>query len=584
MKAEQYLPCLQWMRGYNRSILLQDAIAALIVTVLLVPQSLAYALLAGLPPEMGLYASILPLLAYALFGTSRSLSVGPVAVIALMTAAAIQGLGIEDPAEYQMAAILLALLSGIMLTLLGLLRFGFLANFLSHPVVAGFITASAIIIALAQWQHMLGIPASGNNVPALLYSLWQGLPSLNPITLAIGLVCLSLLLLSRNWLPRMLTRAGLQPQHAGLLAKTMPMLMVLASILSVRYLSLDQYGVDLIGTIPSGLPQLTLPAFEPAFWGRLMSSAFLIALIGYVESIAVGRTLGAKRRQKINPDQELVGLGIANCTSALSGGMPVTGGFSRSVVNFDAGAQTQAAGMMTAAGIALVAIFLTGSLAWLPQATLAATIIVAVISLVDFSIIAGTWRYSLSDFTAVILTMAVTLILGIELGVLCGVLTAITLHLFKTSKPHMAVIGNVAGTEHYRNIERHTVTTHPWILSLRVDESLYFANAAFLEEQVFQQIADRQQLRHVVLMCSAVNEIDISALEVLENINSQLAELAIGFHLSEIKGPVMDSVKRSEFLQHLNGRVFMTHHQAIETLISEEERVSSAITSSHKEP
>lgn len=576
MKAEHYLPCLRWMRAYDRSTLLRDLIAALIVTVLLVPQSLAYALLAGLPAEVGLYASILPLVAYALFGTSRTLSVGPVAVIALMTATAIQGLGIEDPAQYRMAAVLLALLSGLMLMALGLLRFGFLANFLSHPVVAGFITASAIIIALGQVRHLLGISAGGDNVPELLHTLWQGLPALNGTTLMIGSSCLVILLLSRRQLPRLLKAAGLSEQRAGLIAKLVPMLIVIASIVAVRLLSLDQNGVALVGTFPSGLPQFVLPDFDPDLWGRLVLSAFLIALIGYVESVSVGRTLGAKRRQKIDPDQELVGLGIANCTSAFSGGMPVTGGFSRSVVNFDAGARTQAASIMTAVGIALVTMFLTGTLAWLPQATLAATIIVAVLSLVDFSILSGTWRYSRSDFTAVTLTMGVTLLLGVELGVLCGVLTAIGLHLLKTTKPHMAVVGNVEGTEHYRNVNRHSVRTHPWILSLRVDESLYFANAAFLEEQIIQQLADRRQLRHIVLMCSAVNEIDISALEMLESINRQLGELAIGFHLSEVKGPVMDALKRSDFLRHLNGRVFMTHHQAVERLIAEEERASSS--------
>ena len=570
MNAQKFFPCLQWMRQYRRQWLISDLIAAVIVTIMLVPQSLAYALLAGLPAEVGLYASILPLVLYAIFGTSRTLSVGPVAVISLMTAAAIQTLDLQSPEQYRQAAVVLALLSGIILLLLGAFRFGFLANFLSHPVVAGFITASAILIALSQLKHILGIQAEGDNLPHLLGSLWQHLSEINLTTLIVGTSCLLTLYLSRHFLVPLLVAIKVPEGHAALASRSMPMLVVVVSIVAAYRLDLGSRGLALVGTIPAGLPSFYWPAFDLSMWGKLLLSAVLISIIGYVESVSVGKTLALKKRQKIDQDQELIGLGLANCASAFSGGFPVTGGFSRSVVNYDAGAQTQAASVFAAIGIALVTLTLTGALAWLPQATLAATIIIAVLSLVDLSTLKATWHYSRSDFSAISLTIGITLLFGVELGVLCGVMTSIVLHLIKTSKPHIAVVGNVEGTEHYRNVKRHNVKVYPWILSLRVDQSLYFANASFLEDKILESIADRKQLKHIVLQCSAVNEIDLSAVEVLGNLNEQLRELAIGFHLSEVKGPVMDALRRSHFLQELNGRVFMTHHQAVEFLVEQE--------------
>jgi SulP family sulfate permease len=274
--------------------------------------------------------------------------------------------------------------------------------------------------------------------------------------------------------------------------------------------------------------------------------------------VSVGHTLAARRRQRISPVQELIGLGAANMASALSGGYPVTGGFARSIVNFDAGAATPAAGAFTAFGIAIVALFFTPWLAYLPQATLAATIIVAVLSLVDFSILRRTWNYGFSDFTAVMITILVTLGFGVETGVACGVLISLALHLYKTSRPHMAVVGEVPGTGHFRNVKRHQVITRSDILSLRVDESLYFANANFVESHIYSLLDKQPEVRHVILMCTAVNEIDLSALEALESVNRQLSERGITLHLSEVKGPVMDVLRQTHFLDDLSGKVFLS--------------------------
>ena len=352
-----------------------------------------------------------------------------------------------------------------------------------------------------------------------------------------------------------------------LIPRIAPVVAIILSSLAAYLLDLGSRGLALVGEIPAGLPSPVLPDFSNGTWLSLITPAIMISIIGYVESVSVGRTLAAKRRQKINPDQELIGMGSANIASAVSGGFPVTGGFSRSVVNFDAGAETPMASFLTAIGIALATLTLTGFLAYLPNATLAATIIVAISGLIDFSVLKSTWKYSKSDFMAVFATIVITLLAGVEMGVLSGVVISIGLHLYKTSRPHIAEVGQIPGTEHFRNVERHSVITHPGILTLRVDESLYFPNATFLEDQILMRISERDDVRHIILMCTAINEIDVSALEILEALNQYLKDLGIGFHLSEVKGPVMDSLNRTRFIEHLNGQVFLSQHQAIEALL-----------------
>jgi SulP family sulfate permease len=562
----QYFPILDWGRTYTRQALSNDLIAAVIVTIMLIPQSLAYALLAGLPPEAGIYASIAPILLYAIFGTSRALAVGPVAVVSLLTAAAIGQVAEQGTAGYAVAALTLAFLSGGFLVLMGVFRLGFLANFLSHPVIAGFITASGILIAASQLKHILGVTAHGHTLPEMLGSILKHLNEINWITVAIGVSATGFLFWVRKHLKPSLRRLGAPPLLADILTKAGPVAAVVATTVAVWAFDLAARGVNIVGAVPQSLPPLTVPSLSPDLLGALVVPAILISVIGFVESVSVAQTLAAKKRQRIDPDQELIGLGAANLGAAFTGGYPVTGGFSRSVVNYDAGAETPAAGAFTAIGLGIAAVALTPLVYYLPNATLAATIIVAVLSLVDLSILKKTWGYSRADFTAVAVTILLTLTLGVEIGVAAGVSISVLLHLYKTSRPHVAEVGLMAGGQHFRNIHRHEVSTDPTLMTLRVDESLYFVNARFLEDLVQRRVTDGCAIRNVVVMCSAVNDVDYSALESLEAINNRLKDMGLGFHLSEVKGPVMDRLKRSHFLADLNGQVFLSQFNAWQTL------------------
>lgn len=563
MSLKTWLPILDWGRRYNRQTLTSDLVAAVIVTIMLIPQSLAYALLAGLPPEVGLYASVLPLVAYAVFGTSPALAVGPVAVVSLMTAAAVGRVAVEGSADYASAAIVLALLSGLILVAMGAFRLGFIANFLSHPVISGFITASGLIIATSQVGGLLGIKTEGHALPDLLGSILANIGGVNLHTLAVGAVALALLLWIRLDLKNWLKRFGVPKGVATIIVRAGPVFVVFLTMAWSALFDLGASGVALVGQVPQGLPLLALPSFNLDLVQQLAVPALIISIVGFVESISVAQTLAAKRRERIAPNQELIGLGASNIAAALGGGYPVTGGFARSVVNFDAGAATPAAGAFTAIGIAGATLLLTPFLAILPKATLAATIVIAVLTLVDFSILKRAWSYSRADFAAVAITLVGTLLLGVEVGISLGVGASILIFLYRSSQPHAAIVGQVPGTEHYRNVKRHKVETVPGVLSIRVDESLYFANARYLEDLVINQVAASPGVTDVVLMCSAVNAIDMSALESLEAIEHRLTDLGARLHLSEVKGPVMDRLAGSDFLAHLSGGVHLSQHRAI---------------------
>ena len=561
-RLSRFLPASSWLANYTRDQFANDSVAAIVVTIMLIPQSLAYALLAGLPAEMGLYASILPLIAYAIFGSSRTLSVGPVAVASLMTASAVGSVTAKGAIDYATAATTLALLGGLILILLGLFKFGFVANFLSHPVVSGFITASGIVIAVGQLGALTGISLQGDTLPHLLQGLFAQRGNMHGLAALVGIGAIGFLLFARYRLAGLLTAAGLADRAVNLTVRAAPVIIMLVVIPISAAQNFAGKGVPVVGTVPIGLPAFSAPAVSWPLIKELFVPALLIALIGFVESVSVGRTLGAKKRQRIDANQELIGLGAANTAAALSGGFPVTGGFSRSVVNFDAGAETQMASILTALGIALAALFLTPMLFFLPKAVLAATIIVAVLNLLDWQVLRQAKRFSSADFSAVVLTILVTLTAGVELGVLTGVAVSVGLHLYQTSTPHFAVVGQVPDTEHYRNVKRHDVITYPHILSIRVDESLYFANESYLEEIVFDEVGRQPDLMHVILMCPAVNRIDLSALEALQEINTRLAERGITLHLTEVKGPVMDALSRTDFISKLTGEVFLSQHEA----------------------
>ncbi len=566
MNWERWIPLIGWLRDYRRDTFFSDALAAVIVTLMLVPQALAYAMLAGLPPEVGLYASMLPLVLYALFGTSATLAVGPVAVASLMTAAALGDIAEAGSPEYVAGALVLAALSGLILVGMGVLRLGFLANFLSHPVISGFVTASGILIAASQLRHIFGVEASGHNLVQLLPALWEGMANMSGLTLLIGGGVWIYLVLCRRYLRDGLRRIGLPGQAPDLMAKAAPVSAVIVTTLLAWGLGLGQHGVELVGEVPSGLPDLAMPSMDAQLWSSLLPAAVLISLVGFVESVSVAQTLAAKRRQRIDPNQELIALGLANVGAGVSGGSPVSGGFSRSVVNFDAGAITPLAGALTALGIALSTLMLTEPLAFLPKATLAATIIVAVATLIDLPAVRRIWSYSRIDGVAMIATLVLTLVHGVESGILVGVAVSLGLHLYRTSHPHSAVVGRVAGTEHFRNVERHKVETCEGVAILRIDESLYFANARYLEDTVLDLASRQPELDDIVLACQAVNIIDASALESLEAINSRLRDSGVRLHLSEVKGPVMDQLRSTEFYHELSGHIFLSTFDAWKAL------------------
>ena len=554
-----------WIQGYSNDKARDDALAAIIVTVMLIPQSLAYAMLAGLPAEVGLYASILPLIAYAIFGTSMTLAVGPVAVVSLMTATSVGAVASEGTAEYLGAAVLLALMSGGFMMVLGVLRAGFLASLLSHPVISGFISASAILIAFSQFKHLLGVEASGHNLPELAINLAQASVDLSWSTLILGATCLAFLIWVRGGLEPLLTQLGIGAKLAATLAKLGPMLAVILSTVAVYVWDLDQAGVAIVGHIPAGLPIPTLPSIDLSLAGQLWPAAVLISLVGFVESVSVGHTLAAKRRERIQPNRELMGLGAANIASGLGGGFPVTGGFSRSVVNFDAGARTPMAGVFTSFLIGITAISLTGLFTYLPKAVLAATVIVAVVSLVDLKAIKHVLRFSKHDSLAMGITILTVLGLGVEAGIAAGILCSIICLLAQVARPHVAELGQIEGTEHYRNIHRHEVVCDQNLAAIRFDERLHFLNSHQLED-VCGELLTRPDLKHVILHCGAINQIDASGLDALESINERYKAAGIQLHLSEVKGPVMDRLQLSDLLDHLGGQIYLSHHQATQAV------------------
>jgi SulP family sulfate permease len=565
-----WFPVLRWARGYGRGSLTGDLTAATVVTLLMIPQSLAYALLAGLPAVTGLYASMLPLVVYALMGTSPVLAAGPAALRSIMSLAAVGAVVQVGSADFIAASLLLAVLVGGLLLLMGALRMGFIAGFLSAPVLSGFVTASGLLIAMSQLPHVLGIPLRGSNLWVFGQSLWQQAGQWHALTLGVGLAAMLALWAAKRWLSAVLQRLGLPAGFADLLAKAAPLLIIVIAIALTQALGWNGRGLAVVGSVPGGLPPFTLGTVlgvAPATVQAMLLPALLIAMLTFVEQISIAQAFAAKRRERVDSDAEMRAMGAANLAAGLSGGHAVGASFSRSAVMHGSGAHTPAAGLLTALLLGTVALFFTPWLHQLPLAVLAATILMALGSLLDFGSFRRTWRYSRADFAAQALTFGVTLLVDLVSGLTVGVIASLTLYIWRSSRPHIAVVGNVPGTEHYRNVLRHEVITHPHILSLRVDENLFFANTRFLEDRLNAEVMARPDLRHVVLQCTAVNTIDTSALESLQGINQHLKDAGVQLHLSEVKGPVMDRLQRSDLLQQLTGQVFMTQHQAVTALV-----------------
>jgi SulP family sulfate permease len=566
INLQSYFPILEWGKVYTGKTAVNDLVVALIVTIMLIPQSLAYAQLAGLSPEVGLYASMGPLVLYAIFGTSRTLSVGPVAMASVLTMAAVAPLATAGTPEYLGASIALALITGLILILLGFLKLGFITNFISFPVMAGLSSAIGLQIATSQLKPILGVSIEGNSFLQQIISLIHNFDQINLIVATIGISTVVFLMLTKKYLSSLLTGLGIGKKLADILAKMGPVIAIVVTISIVSSFGLDKEGVKIVGNVPKGLPSLVFPPFDLELWSQLLTPAILLAILGYVGSLSVAQTLASKKRQHINPNQELLALGAANLGAAFCGGLPVSGGFSRSIVNYDAGAETQASGIFTAIGIALVALFLTPLLYFLPNAALGATIFVAVISMVKFKPVIMAYAYSKPDGIAMGLTIILTLTLGVIVGLIAGIAASLMMYLYRTSRPHIAVLGQVTGSQSFKNVDRQEVVTSPQIVSMRIDESIYFPNAKFLESKVNEIIAINKEIKYLILNCSAVNSIDISGLESLKAINERLKVAGIAFHLAEIKGPIMDDLKKTQFFKDMSGRIHMTHYDALHSI------------------
>lgn len=568
MKAlARLLPLFADLRAADRGGWADDAIAGGIAAVLLVPQSMAYALLAGLPPEMGLYASIVPPLAYALLGTSRVLAVGPVAVLALMVASALTDYSGGDRQLWLNGAVILAAEGGMLLLLLGVLRLGVLVNFISHPVLAGFTGGAAVLIITSQLKHLTALDLGRADLLETLRTPLSRFHEVHGMTLAFSVTALVLLLAGRGPLAHVLQRLGMTDRQATLASRTVPLLVIILATLAAAMLDADDaYGLAVVGAVPAGLPMPSFDFLATPGWRELLPSAMLIALVGYVESVSVAKVLAARRRQKVDANRELIGLGASNLAAAFAGTLPVAGGFSRSVVNFDLGAHTQLAGLISAGLIGVVALFFTDWLYYLPDAVLSAIIVVAVAQLIDLNGARRVWAYDHGDGAALAVTFLAVLGLGIEFGLLMGIGLSLALYLWRTGHPHIAVVGRIPGTEHFRNVKRHTVKTNPRVLAVRIDESIYFANAGQIEDFITQQLAGAPVTRELLLVMSAVNAIDASGLEMLERLEEALRDAGITLHLAEVKGPVQDRLSHTRLARRISGRIHLTAARAFEQL------------------
>ncbi|MDO4578856.1 sulfate permease [Acinetobacter indicus] len=558
------LPAWQWLKHYNTVTLKSDLLASLIVIAMLVPQGMAYAMLAGLPPVMGLYASVLPMIIYAFFGSSPTLSIGPVAIISMMTFATLNPLFEVGSPVYIQAACLLALMVGVISLLLGMLRFGFLIQLISHPVIKSFIIASALLIALGQLKFLFNVPLQANNIPEFVLSVFEYIGLMHWESLIFGIASILFLV----FMPKFFNLEAVKQRlrASGFIIKSLPLVLVVVSIALVYFFNLQQVGIKTVGEIPSGFPALSMPFWNLELVLQLLPGAAMIAMISFVESLSIAQATALQQRSQLNSNQELIALGAANIGAGLSSAFPVTGSLSRTVVNADAGAKTSMAGVLSSLFIVLVSLYFTGFFRDLPLTVLAATIIVSIWKLVELKPFIDTWRYSKADGLAMWITFFGVLFIDISTGLIIGIVSTFILLLWRISRPHIAEIGLVEGTQHFRNIQRHQVITSAKVLSIRIDEDLTFLNSNTLKGFLINAVSQKPELEHVVINGSSISAIDLSALEMLEDLDNELRKLNIQLHFSEVKGPVMDKLQRSKLLNHLSGKIFLTHYQAIREL------------------
>lgn len=555
-RLDRIIPATVWLRAYERRNLRADISAGVTTAVMLIPQAMAYAMLAGLPPIVGLYASTLPLVLYALFGSSRELAVGPVAMDSLLVATTLAPIAVAGSSEYVGLAVLLALMVGIIAAGLGLARAGFLVNFLSRPVVSGFTSAAALIIGLSQLKHLLGVelPRS-QQVFAILAAAVRSVEQIQPHTLLIGGVSIAALVLLKRYAPKV---------PRGLLV-------VAAASVSVWAFGLDTRGVAIVGEVPAGLPAPSLPAVDLGMVTELAPAAFVIALVGFMEAVSVAKAYASQRGYEISPNQELIGIGAANVGAALVGGYPVTGGFSRTAVNAQAGARTPMAGLVTAAVVVGTLLFLTPLFYFLPKAVLAAVIMTAVFGLIDVQQVRHLWRVDRADLVLLGLTFVATLALGIQAGIGLGVGASLLWFVIQTTRPHAAVLGRLPGTSAYRNVARHPQAERfDGVLILRIDASFYFGNVSFLKELVRDALAEQSAPVHTVIVdASSINRLDSSANDALGGMVTTLRDAGVELILAGLKGPVIDALKRSGSYRDVAGEhPFLTVHDAVESVSS----------------
>lgn len=556
-----------WMAFVSRSHLQADVLAGAMVAVLVIPQSLAYALLAGLPAPAGLVASVLPVLAYAWLGSSRTQAVGPVAITAIMTSSLLAPLAVPGSAQHVVLAALLALLSGAFMLAFGLLRLGFLSQLLSRPVVSGFISGSALLIVVNQAHHLLGLPGSQESVLATVLGLARQLREAHAPTVVLSLLAVLVLVLARTRLAGWLKHVGLSAQGAGHAVRLAPLCILLLATLWVVLTDADRNnGVAVVGMVRLDAAVWSWVWPDAAQLRQLLAPALTLAFVGTVQGITMAQALAVQRHERLDANRELVGLGAANVVAAFSGGMPVGGGMSRTALNTAAGAQTQWASVVTALGIAALVLTGTQWMERMPVAVLAASIVVAALGMVDVRALRQAWAYDRADAVALMATAVGVWVLGLELGIVLGIALSLATLLLRASAPHIAVIGRIPGTEHFRNVERHGVETIPGVLLLRIDESLYFGNLSAVESRLALELSKAPDTHDVVLIMSAVNRVDTTAMEVLADLNRDLQGRGVRLHLAEVKGPVQDRLERIPLWTGLSGQVFLSVNAAFESL------------------
>jgi SulP family sulfate permease len=547
----RFVPALQWLPGYRRDDLAADLKAGATVAVLVIPQAMAYAALAGVPPITGLYAAMVSLVVYAVFGTSRFISVGPVAIDSLLTAAAVGPLAQGDPGRYLALASGLAVLVGILQLAAGLARLGALVNFLSTPVISGFTTAAALTIAITQLKDLLGLSLTTPMTTFLdaVRGIAPAVGDLRPVTVALGVGSILTLVALRRWLPKV----------PG------PLLVVIGTTALVYAAGLD---VRLVGEVPAGLPTPGLPDLGVADLQALLPSAAAIALISYMESISTGTAFARRTRMRVEPDQELIAVGLANATAGFAHGFPVAGGFSRGAVNFNAGARTPLSGVISAALIVLALFTATPLLARLPKVALAAVIVVAVASLVDIKGALAIGRVRRSDLVSLVVTALATLALGPAAGLGVGVVVSLALFLRHSARPHMPELGQVPGERVFRNVNRHDVLTSPAAAIVRVDAPLTFAGARPIADRLAELARQRPAVRDLVLDCSAINTADYTGVDTLATTCAQLAEAGVRIHLAALRGPVEDILTREAGFEAMRagGQLHRTVAEAVDSL------------------